>query len=90
MGLLYPAVLLGRQQYRRLVQAEASSRRHPEFLIQKEKQEITLQLMSYRSRPTFDVLESFFDQKNTGSLRELNLRSSSSPHVSPDKYDYIP
>ena len=30
MGLLYPAVLLGRQQYRRLVQAEASSRRHPD------------------------------------------------------------
>ena len=30
MGLLHPAVLLGRQQYRRLVQAEASSRRHPD------------------------------------------------------------
>ena len=25
-----------------------------------------------------------FDQTNTGSLRELSLRSSSSPHVSPD------
>ena len=30
MGLLYPAVLLGHQQYRRLVQAVASSRRHPD------------------------------------------------------------
>jgi hypothetical protein len=33
---------------------------------------------------TFDVLVLCIDQKNTGSLRELSLRSSSSPHVSPD------
>ena len=52
MGLLYPAVLLGRQQYRRLVQAEASSRRHPD-----SKREATHELQNHR--PTFDVLVEF-------------------------------
>ena len=58
------------------------------ILIKKMKQEILLVLMGYghtdRHTQTFDVLVYCIDQKNTGSLRELSLRSSSSPHVSPD------
>ena len=64
-----------------------TSSHHRDILIKQDASKNTIAAHWLRThKHTFDVLAIVFmiGQKSTGSLRELSLRSGSSPHVIPD------